>query len=97
MLREEHVPDDSSPVSLSLLQAALGYQRIGWCILPVRNDPNTGRKKAACRWRQFRFRSPNPDELKRLFQRTKTLTGLAVILGRRHETDLCPAGYNSVS
>jgi hypothetical protein len=53
----------------------------GWSIIPIRNDPATGQKRAACKWEPYQERRPTPDELVLMF-RLRGLTGLAAIAGR---------------
>lgn len=53
----------------------------GWSIIPIRNDRQTGQKRAACKWEPYQRRQPTREELQGLFSR-KGLTGLAAILGQ---------------
>ena len=64
-----------------LYAEAVARVKCGWSIIPVRNNPKTGRKEAACKWTPFQKEPPTVDKVRSLFKQGG-LTGLAVILGR---------------
>jgi hypothetical protein len=63
-----------------LCAEAVARDNSGWSIIPVRNNPATGRKLAACKWTTYQTRRPTNAELRRLFSKGG-LTGLAGIAG----------------
>ena len=63
------------------MRQAEPYVKCGWSIIPIRNDPKTGRKPAACGWKQYQQRRPTDEELM-LMSKLRGLTGLAAVLGR---------------
>ncbi len=68
---------------MSFLEHALDYAKRGWSIIPVRNDPKTGKKPPATpgrRWKTYQTKAADEDELRRLFK-PSDITGLAVALG----------------
>jgi hypothetical protein len=65
-----------------LLDAALGYARRGWSVIP------TAAKKASGAWKRFQSARPDEATLYRLFSRDG-ITGLAVLLGSASDGLAC--------